>query len=203
MANILDNLNDAFNTLLYSVHDNLPFLAGMLAVLWAIQALNVSLGYRLNRFGIYPRKIISLPGIFLSPFLHGSVQHLFFNSIPLFVLSALLLVNGKTKFFTVTLWIMLFSGLAVWLTGRRAFHVGASGIIMGYWGFLLFNAYQERSVMAIMLAFLCLYYFGGLMMHLFPSEEKVSWEGHVFGFFSGILTSYGLIAFQNPVFSTS
>src|SRR5262245_4202100 len=171
---MLESLNSAFNEISSSIQANLTFLLTILGILWGIQVVNALLGYRLNILGIYPRKIISLPGIVFSPFLHGSAQHLFFNSIPLFVLSALLLVGGKQQFFTITLLIIVLCGAAVWLLGRRAFHVGASGLIMGYWGFLLFNAYQERSVMAVMLAFLCLYYFGGLMLNLMPCEERVS-----------------------------
>src|SRR5690606_2972312 len=96
--------------------------------------------YRLNIFGIYPRKIPGIIGIVFSPFLHGSAQHLFFNSIPLVVLAALILVKGHLYFYEVTIWIAVFSGVLTWLFGRSAFHIGASSVIMGYWGFLLFEA---------------------------------------------------------------
>ena len=61
---------------------------------------------------------------------------------------------------------------------------------MGYFGFLLLSAYHQASALSIALAVVCLYYFGGLIFHLFPTEVKSSWEGHVFGFFSGVAAAY-------------
>ena len=190
---MLEDLVDAFNQIFSSIQENFGFLATIILILWGIQFLNHISGYRLNLLGILPRTFHGLIGIVAAPFLHGSWQHLFFNTIPLVVLGALILVNGKQQFFEISTIIILASGFATWLFGRRALHVGASGVILGYWGFLLFSAYEEKSALGFVLGFLCLYYFGGLVLNLFPTEEKVSWEGHVFGFFSGILASYLMI----------
>ncbi len=187
---MLENLADAFNQIFSSIQENFGLLAAIILILWGIQFLNHISGYRLNLLGIYPRTVHGLIGIIAAPFLHGSFQHLFFNTLPLIVLGALVLVNGKPAFLEISAIIMGISGFATWLFGRRALHVGASGVILGYWGFLLFSAYEEQSALTFALGFLCLYYFGGLALNLFPTEEKVSWEGHVFGFFSGILASY-------------
>lgn len=192
---MLENLAIAFNEVIDGVKSNFLLLAKVMLLLWGLLFLNVMSGYRLNIFGIYPRRIPGLVGIPCSPFLHGSVQHLFFNSIPLLVLSALILVNGQSYFFQVTVMIIVLSGTLTWLFGRSAFHVGASSLIMGYWSFLLFEAFLQRSVMAIVLAVLCLYYFGSLLINIFPQEEKVSWEGHLFGLLSGIAVSY-LLAYK-------
>lgn len=188
---MFSSIAQAFTTLINGFVENLPFLCILLASLWGIQLLNSSLSYRLNCLGIYPRTWHGLIGIVFSPFLHGSWQHLFFNSIPLLVLSALILIEGGLWFFLeVSLIILVISGIALWLLGRRGFHVGASTVIMGYFSFLLANAYHHRSAVTILLAVLCLYYFGGLFCNLLPSEEKVSWEGHVLGFVSGLVASY-------------
>ncbi len=181
----------AFTTLTHGFVENLPFLGILMAILWGIQLLNASVDYRLNCLGIYPRRWHGLIGILFSPFLHGSWQHLFFNSIPLPILSALILIEGGPWFFLeVSLIIMVISGIGLWLVGRRGFHVGASTVIMGYFSFLLAHAYQQRSTISILLAVLCLYYFGGLFCNLLPREEKVSWEGHVLGFASGLIASF-------------
>lgn len=89
----------------------------------------------------------------------------------------------------VTLIITFLTGLAVWLVGRKALHIGASGLIMGYWGFLLLNAVINPSVLTVFLIIICLYYFGGFISSLLP-EEGNSWESHIFGFLAGLLTSY-------------
>lgn len=85
--------------------------------------------------------------------------------------------------------ITLVSGGILWLIGRRAIHVGASGLIMGYWGYLLVYAYQHPSILSYVLAIICIYYFGGLLLSIFPKEDSVSWEGHLFGLFAGILAT--------------
>jgi membrane associated rhomboid family serine protease len=186
----IDTFTATFHHVSSSVQENLSFLLTILAILWVMQFLNVAAGYRFNRLGIYPRRINGLFGIFISPFLHGSFAHLFLNSIPLFMLGALVLVGGKYLFFKVTFLIIAASGFVTWLWGRRAYHIGASSVILGYWGFLLFNGYLHRSSMTLFVALLCLYYFGGLIFSLFPQQERVSWEGHLAGFLSGILASY-------------
>src|SRR5260221_386805 len=121
---------------------NIPFTLTMILGLWVIHFINIILGYRLNILGIYPRHVLGLIGIPCFSFLHGSFNHLFFNSIPLFVLINLVLVEGIQKFFCVSETIILLGGMAVWLFGRRALHIGASCLIMGYWGYLLSHAYQ-------------------------------------------------------------
>lgn len=186
---MLDSLISALNTIIFSIQENFFFIISIVIALWLIQFFNTLVGYRLNMLGIYPRTWHGLIGIPFAPFLHGSYSHLFFNTIPFIVLGSLLLIKGKSFFLFVSLFIILVSGLATWAFSRRAIHVGASSVILGYWGFLLFNAYEERSPMAFILAFLCVYYFGWMVFNLLPTEEKISWEGHVFGFLSGVLAS--------------
>ena len=74
--------------------------------------------------------------------------------------------------------------------GRKALHIGMSGLIAGYFGFLLVNAYNQRTAISILLSIVTLYYFGGILFSLFPKSEKISWEGHVFGFIAGIAASF-------------
>lgn len=167
----------------------LPRTLACLAVLWGIQCVNMSVGYRLNYLGIRPRRVMGLPGIVCSPLLHGSVEHLFFNSVPLVFLLTLVQLFGSSVFITVTLFIAGISGSVVWLFGRPGVHVGASGLLMGYWGFLLVQVYCHPSVMGVIIAALCLYYLGSLWLNLFPSNKKTSWEGHVFGCLAGALAA--------------
>jgi membrane associated rhomboid family serine protease len=187
---MLNNLVNALQEIFVSVGQNWRFLGLIALIVFAIQIVNLLLGYRLNLLGIYPRKIHGLIGIFFTPALHGSFQHLFFNAIPFIILGSLVLVSGKSVFLEISFFIILMSGLLIWLFGRPAFHIGASALIVGYWGFLLSNAYQQHSVMSILLALLCLYYFSGIALSFFPREEKTSWEGHIYGFFSGLAASY-------------
>lgn len=176
--------------LIATIQENLVLLIGMVGALWILQIFNAISGYRLNYFGLLPRTGRGIVGIFISPFLHGSFNHLFFNTIPLLVFACFILVGGQILFFKVSVTIILLSGLLVWFFGRRAIHVGASGLIMGYWGYLLMNAYHQPSLMTIVLAIVSLYYFGGLFFGIFPTREAVSWEGHLFGCVAGIAADF-------------
>lgn len=184
------NITDQLLNALELIKANIRQALLIVGLLWIIQVVNFVLRYRLNVLGIYPRKIPGLVGIFCAPFLHGSFTHLFFNSIPLFVLVDFALANGLHQFEIITLIIMVISGLATCVFGRPGIHVGASSVIMGYFSYLLLNAYQHPSVMGVMLAIVCAYYFGGLLLSIFPQEEKTSWEGHLSGFLAGIAAVY-------------
>lgn len=183
--NFITQLQEVLGT----IRVNTPFALSVIIVLWAAQIINKLLYYRLNYLGIWPRHLMGVPGIFLSPFLHDNFNHLFFNSIPLFVMICLVISNGYSTWLCVTLTIVLLSGVLIWLLGRRAIHIGASSLVMGYWSYLLVNAYRHPSIGSFILAIICLYYFGGLFYSLFSVDKKVSWEGHLFGFIAGIIAA--------------
>ncbi|NKB46918.1 MAG: rhomboid family intramembrane serine protease [Legionellales bacterium] len=165
---------------------NMRILLEWLIILWGIHIVNAIVRYRLLILGIYPRKLWGLPGIVFAPFLHGNFGHLFFNSIPLFVLAHFMLISTGSLFYPISGLIIVLGGFGVWLIGRSALHVGASGLIMGYFGFLLTMAYQQQSGLALLLVGVCLYYFGGLVSALVPSSTRESWEGHLLGFLAGV-----------------
>lgn len=184
------SLIDQLNFFLTAIRANIGISLWIMAILWGIHFLNILVGYRLNYLGIHPRHPFGLIGIAFAPVLHGGFNHLFFNSIPLFILINLILLGGIPLLICVTVSIAVISGFATWLFGRSAIHVGASALIMGYWGYLLMNAYQNPSLMSIVLGVVCIYYLGGLFFQIFPSEESVSWEGHLFGLLAGVATFY-------------
>ncbi len=169
---------------------NLLLTFFLTAVFWLIHFLNWMLGHRLSYLGVYPRHAIGLRGILFSPFIHGHFDHLIFNTIPLFILINLTLMYGYTVFIFVTVVVIMVSGLAVWCLGRPGIHIGASGLIMGYWGFLLAQVYFHPNLTAILIGIVCLYYLSGLATSLLPSVAKsVSWEAHLFGCLSGVAAS--------------
>jgi membrane associated rhomboid family serine protease len=173
--------------LISAMEANAYFLLIAIGVIWVVDFVNWwILGSRLNILGIYPRHIFGLIGIPISPILHGHFNHLFFNTFPLFILANLVLLKGFPVFYCVTAAIVFGSGIIVWIIGRSAFHIGASGLIMGYWSYLLIQAFQEQTAMSYILGAISLYYFGGLLMDLFPDKKEVSWEAHLAGFVSGI-----------------
>jgi membrane associated rhomboid family serine protease len=186
MSDIINQINNA----ILSLQEHLPFVLIFLGLLYAIHLINWLIQYRLNILGVYPRKLLGLTGVIFYPFLHSNFNHLFFNSIPLFILASFVLLKGFPTFFCVSITITILSGLGIWLVGRRGFHVGASGLIMGYWSYLLLDAYEQKTIISIAPAIVCLYYFGGFLFHIFPSEVKSSWEAHLFGLLGGLAAAY-------------
>lgn len=162
----------------------------VLAALYALQLVNWLSGYRLNRLGLIPRNLVGLRGILLAPVLHADFNHLFFNSLPLFTLLGLLFNRGVAETAQLTLQLMVLGGGLLWLIGQRGIHIGASGLIMGYIGYLLAEAYFNPSVVTILVAGVVLFYFGSSLFSIFPQANKqVSWQGHLTGLASGIIVA--------------
>ncbi len=185
----LHELSHTIDQLVASAQSNFPIIGSIIAITFAIQCLNFLCQYRLCVFGIMPRHPLGLIGIVLSPWIHGSFNHFFSNAMIFLALANLVALEGQMHFLVITLMIAVLGGGATWLFGRKALHVGASGVIMGYWGYLLVNAYQHPSLITIALGITCFYFFGGLLSHMIPDSAKESWEGHVFGVVSGIVSA--------------
>jgi membrane associated rhomboid family serine protease len=162
---------------------------GFLAVIWAVEILNGFLGHRLNTWGIRPRSELGLIGIPLSPFLHGSYNHVLSNTIPFLVLGGLVAFRGIQKLVGVSLFIVLAGGGAVWLLGRTAIHVGASGLVFGYFGYLVAAGWYDRNLGSILAAFAVIFLYGGLVFGVLPTQSFVSWEAHLFGLMAGVMAA--------------
>jgi membrane associated rhomboid family serine protease len=187
---MLDELATSFYIIKIQIQNNLPTLGLILLVPWCFFLFSSFISKNILLLGIIPRRLIGLPGIIFAPLLHADFNHIFFNSIPLFVLSGFILLNGFEYYLMVTALITLMSGLAIWCFAKNGLHVGASALITGYWSFILVNVYQHTSPITIILGLLSLYYFAGIFFGIFPREKGVSWQGHLFGLLAGIATSY-------------
>lgn len=186
---MLDDFIASLSLILLQTKNNLYIITVLVAILFFCYAL-IFINPRLLRLGIIPRHIQGLPGIFISPLLHADFNHLFFNLIPLVVLSNFILISGVHYYLIVSFMIMSLSGMIIWCIAKPGIYVGASGVITGYWGFLICNIYQNGTLTTIILGILSLYYFAGIFLGIFPQEKGVSWQGHLCGLLSGIATSY-------------
>lgn len=137
--------------------------------------------------GIVPRTAYGLTGIVMAPFIHGSLQHLLANTIPFVILGAVILLRGARAFTTVAIVSALVAGLGTWLFGTPGtMHIGASGIVFGFFGYLLFRAIYDRRISSFLIALVVAVLYGGsLLMSLVPAQG-ISWSGHLFGFLGGI-----------------
>jgi membrane associated rhomboid family serine protease len=160
-------------------------LGGFVTLIWVLELVDFFLGGALNSYGILPREIIGLRGILFAPFLHGGLPHLIANTIPFLTLGWFVMLQETSDFFIVTGITMLVSGLGVWLFGSPGVHIGASGLIFGYLGFLLLRGYFERNIPSILLSLIVGFLYGGALWGVLPTVPGISWEGHLFGFIGG------------------
>jgi membrane associated rhomboid family serine protease len=167
---------------------NTVLLVPMVAVLmiWTVFWLEVQFRVNWNDFGIYPRSLKGLRGIFFGPFLHGSVEHLYNNTIPLAILLATLIYFYRDISFKVLFWGLLISGGITWLIGRPAYHIGASGLIYLLASFIFFKGIFTKHYRLVAVSLVVSFIYGSMLWYIFPIKDEISWEGHLGGFLVGL-----------------
>ncbi|RDI12256.1 rhomboid family intramembrane serine protease [Flavobacterium sp. AG291] len=159
-------------------------------LLWLVYWVEVKYHIYLNDYGILPRSLKGLRGIVLSPFLHGSLEHLYNNSIPLLVLVAALRYFYRQYALQIIVYGILLSGFITWLIGRDSYHIGASGLIYVLVSFIFFKGMQTGYYRLVALSLTIIVLYGGMVWYVFPGEDQtISWEGHLGGLVSGLLFS--------------
>lgn len=169
----------------------------MVLAIWIAYWLDIRFDVFYSRWGIYPQRLEGLRGIIFGPFIHGSLEHLFNNSIPLMVLGTALFYFYRNIRWKVLLWGTLITGLCTWIIGRPALHIGASGVVYLLAAFLFFKGIFSKRYQLVALSLVVVFLYGSLLWYLFPIDPKISWEGHLSGFVVGIL--FALIFRQVPV----
>jgi len=169
---------------------NLKIALTAVAILWLVNFLNLMLPIELRVYGIRPRNPSGLLGIVCSPFLHADLRHLIANTSALFVLLLVTLSFSRKLAFTAVLIIIALGGGLVWLFGAaNTIHIGASGVIFGLIGFLMFIGVFRREWIALTVSVVIFIFYGGALLSLLVVVPGVSWSGHFFGFISGALAA--------------
>ena len=156
---------------------------------WLVFLVEKMLHLDFSNFGIYPLHISGLKGILFAPFVHGSLKHMTANSVPFFILSSSLFYFYRNLAYRIFFLIYFLSGLCVWLGGREAFHIGASGIIYGLASFLFFSGIFRDDIKLLTISFLVVLLYGGMFWGIFPIEPAISWESHLWGSAGGVILS--------------
>ena len=165
-----------------------------IAIIWVVQIINFVTSYGLNPYlGLSTRHTSGLVGILFCPFLHGSFSHAAANTAPLAILGGAILSINKTRFLPATAIIIFVGGLLTWLFARpNTLHVGASGVVFGYFGFLIAYGIRVRSIPGIVGALVAIALYGYMISGVLPSGPGVSWEGHLFGLLGGVVAAFAL-----------
>jgi len=171
---------------------NLVLFGPLIAVLsiWVVFWVEVTFDINFNEFGIGPRNVIGLRGVIFSPFIHGSIEHLYNNTIPLATLIAAIFYFYKTDAIKVLLFGILFTGVFTWLIGRPSYHIGASGLIYVLVSFIFFKGIIAKHYRLIALSLAMVFLYGSMIWYIFPIKEGISWEGHLSGFLVGLVLAF-------------
>jgi membrane associated rhomboid family serine protease len=171
----------------------------LVALCWLVFVVNHLLwSGHLNQYGIVPRHFGSLPGILWAPFLHSSIKHLVANTVPLLILGAILCLQRKTEFAIVAVAGTLMGGGLTWIVARNACHIGASGLVFCFFGYLASLAYFRRTFGSLALSAICLLGYGGMLKGILPSSAAISWESHLAGLVAGIALAWTTSKFNPP-----
>ncbi|WP_245953121.1 rhomboid family intramembrane serine protease [Alteromonas aestuariivivens] len=173
----------------YSVSRAITISVCMVALLWVIQSAGVLFDLPLGRLGIVPLETGRWYGIFSAPLVHGSYEHLFNNTMPLLVLGSALVYGYPKSRIRVLLACWLASGIGVWVFGRDAVHLGASGVSHGLFFFLFFVAIFRRDGRSVGLMMIAFFLYGGMVMSIFPRDPAISFESHFFGALGGVVSA--------------
>lgn len=167
-------------------------LGGFAGAMWFVRLLDMLIpgGGSAAGHGIIPRTWAGLHGIPMAPFIHSDVEHLVANTIPFLVLGALILLRGRFEFVFVMLVSGLVAGAGTWLFGTPdTHHVGASGIVFGFFGYLVFRVAFDRRWSSALITLVVAVLYGTIMAWGLVPHEQISWSGHFFGFIGGVLAA--------------
>lgn len=165
-----------------------PFLTVL--VMWVVYWTEIQFQVNLNSWGIYPRKLSGLWGIVLSPFLHGSVEHLYNNTIPIALLLAALFYFYREVALQVLVWGVLALGFCTWVIARPSYHIGMSGVIYLLASYLFFKGIFTKNLRQMAVSMIVVFIYGSMVWYIFPVEEGISWEGHLSGFVVGMALAW-------------
>lgn len=155
--------------------------------MWFVYIIEIFWNKNFNNYGIYPEKLFGLRGVLFSPFLHGDMNHLFNNTIPLLVLTTILFFFYNKIASKVFIYGFFLTGILTWFLAQSSYHIGASGIVYMLFGFVFFSGILRKHFRLTAISLMVIFLYGSMFWYIFPIEDKISWEGHLSGLIVGVL----------------
>lgn len=172
-------------------------LLATVGVIWIVSLYGLLVDQGLQfALAVRPRSVKGLAGVLGMPFVHGSMTHLLANTVPMLIFGGILVSRGIGYFFKVSLAIMVLGGAALWLFGRDSAHIGASGVVFGYFGFLVVRGFYERRLSSLAAALFVIVLYGGMIFGVLPRDDHISWEAHLVGLLAGGLWARAIHALE-------
>ena len=160
--------------------------SSLIVVLWLTKFFEMEFQNDFSTWGIFPLTMKGLRGIIFSPLIHANFNHLIANTLPLFILTFSLFFFYRKSSYTIFALIYLLSGCFVWLCGREALHIGASGVIYGLVAFLFLSGIISFNIRLLTISLIVSLVYGGMFWGILPIKPEVSWESHLWGGISGL-----------------
>lgn len=157
---------------------------------WLVKLIEIGLGVSFTKGGVFPHHLKGLHGILTSPFIHSGFSHLVSNSVPFFILLFVLVYYYRSFSYRIFWQIYLLSGICVWIVGREAWHIGASGVVYGLAAFHLVSGIIRNDVRLLTISVVVVFLYGGMVWGIFPINPDISWESHLWGSVSGVILAF-------------
>lgn len=161
-------------------------------IMFAAFSIESYLHFDFGFLGILPRTFSGLIGILTAPLIHGSAGHILSNSLPVLILGGILFYFYPRISNRVLFQCYFFTNILVWIFGRPFYHIGASGLVFGLAFFLIFFGFFHRNIRSIVISFGVILLYGGLVNEAFSLDERISFESHLFGSITGLVTAFTL-----------
>lgn len=158
--------------------------------IWFVYWVEINFGFNFNKLGLYPRTLSGFKGVFTMHFIHSSINHLYSNSVPLFVLSAALFYFYKEVAFKVIVFGAFFTGILTWCIARDSYHIGASGVVYLLFSYVFFSGVIKKHFRLIATSLIVIFLYGSMIWYVLPIKDGMSWEGHLSGFLVGLLFAF-------------
>jgi len=160
-------------------------------IMWVVRIADTfrADGTSIAGMGVIPRTSGNATGIVTAPFIHANWPHLFANTVPLLILGAIVLIGGVADFVFVTAICALVAGAGTWMFGESANHIGASGVVFGYVGYLLFRPAFDRRIWSLLVTIVVAVLYGSMLFSSVMPKSGISWSAHFFGFVGGVIAA--------------
>ena len=159
-------------------------------VLWAIKLFEIQNNLDFGKYGIYPKSLDGLKGIFFTPLIHGDINHLLNNSIPLLVLGTTIFFFYREVALKLVFWSWLMTGIWVWSAAVPAYHIGASGVVYAMASFIFFSGVFRKHYKLMSISLMVVFLYGSMVWGIFPIKQGISWESHLYGSIAGLFLAY-------------
>ena len=155
--------------------------------IWFIYWIEIYFSFNFNKYGVLPRDIVGLRGVFFTHFIHSDANHLFNNSVPLFVLLLSLFYFYRDIAYKVIIFGGMLSGFLTWSIARESYHIGASGVVYLLFSFVFFSGIIRKHYRLVALSLIIIFLYGSMIWYVLPIKDGMSWEGHLSGFSVGLI----------------